>query len=116
VAQSLTETAAGARSAVDLDADDAPRTFSLSILVSAVRCLLTYIVLPFVTPLIGLAPGVGPVVGIVIGTIAIAANIFSIRRFWRAEHPWRKPVTVIHVGIIILLVILIAVDLAALIG
>lgn len=96
--------------------DEAPRTFSLSILVSAVRCLLTYVILPFVTPIIGLAPGVGPVVGIVIGTVAIVFNVLSIRRFWRVRHRWRKPVTVVHVGVIVLLVILVAVDLAELAG
>lgn len=92
------------------------RTFSISILISAVRCTLTYVVLPFVAPLIGLAPGVGPALGIVIGVVAIVANAYSIRRFWRAGHRWRKPVTVIQGGIIVLLVVLVANDLADLLG
>lgn len=96
--------------------EQAQRTFSLSIVVSAIRCLLTYVILPFVAPVIGLAPGVGPTVGITVGTVAIAANVFSIRRFWRAEHPWRRPVTAVHVGVIGLLVVLVVLDLVELVG
>jgi hypothetical protein len=91
------------------------RAFSVSILISAVRCTLTYVVLPFALPLLGLAPGVGPVLGITIGVVAIAANVFSIRRFWRAQHPWRVPITVLHVAVIGLLLVLIVLDLRALV-
>lgn len=96
--------------------DAAQRGFSRSILISAVRCTLTYVVLPFFAPLIGLAPGVGPLIGLVVGLIALAANGFSIRRFWRADHPWKKPITVLHVGVIILLVVLLVLDLQQLLG
>ncbi len=92
------------------------RSFSLSMIVSGIRCVLAYVVLPFVTPLIGLAPGVGPAIGIPVAMVAIGANVFSLRRFWRVKHPWRKPVTALHVGVIGFLLVLIAVDVADLIG
>lgn len=57
------------------------RAFSLSMLVSGIRCILAYVVLPFVTPLIGFAPGVGPALGIPIGAVAVAANAISMRGF-----------------------------------
>ncbi|MEE9414741.1 MAG: hypothetical protein V3V01_05605 [Acidimicrobiales bacterium] len=88
--------------------------FSKSIFVSAVRCLLTYVIFPFVTPFYGFASSIGPWVGVTLGTFAIFANLFSIRRFWRAQHKWRRPVTVVHVGIIVLLVVLVVVDLGEL--
>ena len=93
---------------------EAQRGFNRSIVVSGVRCLLTYVILPFVAPLIGLAPGVGPVVGLIVGTVAIAANVFSIRRFWQADHRWKRQVTVLHVGVIILLLVLLYLDLGQL--
>ncbi len=95
---------------------DAQRGFSRSIFVSGVRCVLTYVVFPFIAPLLGFAPGVGPVVGLAVGTFALAANGFSIRRFWRADHRWKKPVTALHVGVIILLLILMYLDIRALAG
>lgn len=96
--------------------EQAQRGFSRSILVSAVRCMLTYVILPFVAPFVGLAPGVGPAIGLVVGVIAIAANLFSIRRFWRADHGWKKPITVLHVLVIMFLVVLMALDINQLVG
>jgi hypothetical protein len=92
------------------------RGFSRSILVSALRCTLTYVILPFLTPLVGLAPGVGPAVGLPLGAVAIASNLFSIRRFWRADHRWKKPVTVLHCAVIGLLVVLVYQDVTRLLG
>ena len=94
----------------------AERLFSKSIVVSGIRCLLAYIVLPFVTPFIGLAPGVGAGLGLVIGVVAIAANLFSIRRFWRADHRWKFPVTALHVAVIGLLLVLVVNDILELVG
>ncbi|MFQ5558015.1 MAG: hypothetical protein ACE5GB_10980 [Acidimicrobiales bacterium] len=88
------------------------RTFSISILISAVRCTLTYVIFPWILPLLGIAGGVGPGIGLVIGTVAIVANAFTIRRFWAARHRYRVPVTVLSAGIIVLLVVLVVVDLA----
>lgn len=93
----------------------AQRAFSMSMLVSGIRCVLAYIVLPFVTPFIGLAPGVGPGLGLVVGAVAIGANVFSLRRFWRLDHRWKKWVTVLHVGVIAFLLVLMVLDVATLI-
>ena len=90
--------------------------FSKSILISAVRCLLTYIVLPFVAPVLGFAAGVGPIIGIVIGVVAIVANVMTIRRFFAAEHRYRWGYAVLSLSVIGLLSILIVKDLAELAG
>jgi hypothetical protein len=107
-AANATEDAAGNRAVLDQEA--AQRGFSRSILISATRCTLTYIVLPFVAPLIHLAPTVGPVIGLVVGTVAITANLFSIRRFWRANHRYKVPATVLHCSVITLLIVLMTRD------
>lgn len=92
------------------------RAFSKSMLVSAARCLLTYIVLPFVAPLVGAAKGVGPVIGITLGVVAIVFNVLSIRRFWAANHKWRWAYTAIGLSVIALLLVLIAGDVAELLS
>ena len=94
----------------------AQRAFSTSILVSATRCLLTYIVLPFLAPALGLAAGVGPAVGIPIGIVAIAFNILTIRRFWAADHRWRWAYTAIALTVIALLLVLMVEDILDLVG
>ena len=90
--------------------DQPERVFSQSILISGIRCVLTYVIFPFVFPVIGITSGIGSTIGLIIGTIAIVANIFSIRRFHKADHKYKWPVTALNVGIIILLVILIVLD------
>lgn len=94
--------------------DDAHRAFTTSMLVSAARCLLTYVLLPFIAPAMGFAAGVGPWVGIPLSGVAIGANIVSIRRFHAVGHRWRMAYTVIGVGVIVLLLVLVAQDVAEL--
>jgi multisubunit Na+/H+ antiporter MnhB subunit len=91
-------------------ADQPERLFSQSILISGVRCLLTYLLFPFIFPIIGVTSGIGSSIGLVVGTIAIVANVFSIRRFHKADHKYKWPVSALNAGVIVLLVVLIALD------
>ena len=93
-------------------AGEARTAFQTSVAVAAVRCLLTYIVLPFVLPFIGLAAGVTPIIGAVIGLIAIACIVSSMRRFWRADHRARWGYTAFGAGMIAFLLVLVIRDLA----
>lgn len=90
--------------------DQPERLFSQSILISAVRCILSYVVFPFVAPVVGIASGLGSTVGLIIGSIAIVSNLYSIRRFWRSDHKYKWPVSLLNAGIIVLLVILMVLD------
>jgi hypothetical protein len=94
----------------------AQRAFSTSVFVSGVRCLLTYVVLPFVAPALGLAAGVGPAIGIPVGVVAIASNVVTIRRFWAADHRWRWAYTGLALTVIALLLVLMVDDIASLVG
>ena len=87
-----------------------------SLLISAARCLLTYVLLPFVLPILGIARGVTPVVGIVVGVVAIVANVASVRRFWRADHQYRWAYTALATVIVLALLWLIVADVRELIS
>ena len=91
-------------------ADQPERLFSQSILISGLRCLLTYVIFPFVFPIVGITSGIGSSIGLVVGTIAIVANMFSIRRFHRADHKYKWLVSALNAGIIVMLVILVTMD------
>jgi hypothetical protein len=94
----------------------AQRAFSVSILVSATRCILTYLVLPFILPIVGFAAGVGPWLGVPIGVVAIVSNFLTVRRFWAADHKWRWAYTGLALVIVSLLLVLMVRDLASIIG
>jgi hypothetical protein len=85
-------------------AAEAQAAFRTSILVSTVRCLLTYIVLPFVVPAVGLAAGVGPAVSLVISAVAIYFLVGSMRRFWRVHHRkrWHYTTLALIVGALLI--------------
>lgn len=89
----------------------ATKTFSTSVLVSAVRCTLTYVVFPWLLPALGVAKGVGPGVGLSVGIVAIAFNLASIRRFHISNHAWKWPITAVNCVVIVLLSVLAVQDL-----
>jgi len=85
-------------------AAEAQSAFQKSLVFTTCRCLLMYIVLPFVLPAVGIARGVGPAVGIAIGLLAIVSIVYSIRRFWRADHSKRWHYTIFGTAIIAFLI------------
>ena len=104
--------------------DEAPRgtraaaqqAFSRSVWISAARCLLTYIVLPIMGPVVGFSGRVGPVLGLTVGTVSMIAIVASIRRFFAADHRWRWRYTAIGGSILVLLVVQAVIDIADLAG
>ncbi len=100
--EGTTSTAAEARSA-----------FQKSLAYTTCRCLLMYIILPFVLPAVGIARGVGPFIAIPIGILAMVSIVYSIRRFWRADHSKRWHYTIfgtIIIGFLIYLTIADTID------
>ena len=57
---------------------DAPHTaerrFRQSMAVSGTRCLLTYLVFPYLLPVLGLADSMGPAISVPIGLVAMVFN------------------------------------------
>lgn len=94
-------TAAGARKA-----------FQTSIAVAAVRCVLMYLVFPFVLPAVGFASGVGPAIGLVVNAAAMVCIVMSMRRFFRADHPKRWWYAALGGTVLVLLTVLAVIDVA----
>jgi hypothetical protein len=91
---------------------EARSAFQKSLAISTCRCLLMYVVFPFVLPAVGIARGVGPIIGVAIGVLAIVSITYSIRRFWRAEHPQRWAYTIFGTTIICFLLFLAVKDIS----
>lgn len=94
--------------------DSAERFFSGAILLSAARCLVSYIVLPVIAPLVGGTAGVGPLVGIPIGVVALVFDVIGIRRFWLANHRWRWAMTWVYGLVMLMVIAFLVVDISAL--
>jgi hypothetical protein len=90
----------------------AVHAFRRSMLISTVRCTLTYLVFPFVLPALGLVAGTGVVLGMVIGALAITCDIFTIRRFFAVDHKWRWHFSAVAFSVVCLLAVLLAQDVA----
>lgn len=95
--------------------DAALQTFQKSMLISATRCTLTYVVFPFVLPAVSFAKGVGPILGIIIGVIAMVCDVFTIRRFFAVDHKWRWYFSAAALSVITLLTVLLVQDIVHLV-
>lgn len=96
-------------------AGDAQRLFSVSMVISGLRCLLSYVVLPFVAPAVGAATGVEPYLGIPISIVALVFDVRGLRRFWIADHRYRWHMTVVYLAVMGLVTALLIGDIAKLV-
>ncbi len=128
----MTDTATGALDAAEFSAADAfmrrlllipsaprrvrerdvQRMFSTGIFLSALRCLLSYVVLPFLGPVLGVAGGVGPAIGLPLAVVALYFDVLGIRRFFVANHRSRWQMTVVYAAVMALVVALMVIDIA----
>jgi hypothetical protein len=97
-------------------AEGARKAFQTSMLVATVRCLLMYLVFPFVLPVLGIARGVGPAVGLAVNAVAMVCIVLSMRRFFRADHPKRWWYAGVGSAVLVLLAVLAVTDIAGLLG
>jgi len=99
-----------------IDESETHRIFSASIFFSALRCLLSYIVLPVILPAVGLARGVGPAIGIPIGILALTFDYLGIRRFWLADHRQRWAFSALYAVVGTMVLVLLIVDIVDVVG
>ncbi len=60
-----------------------------SLVLSAIRCVITYAILPALSPLIGWSGAVARPVSIALSLAAVALAVFSLRRVWLADWAYR---------------------------
>lgn len=95
---------------------DAQNKLRSTIVISGVRCIITYLLIPILTPIIRLSSAVSAPIGIVLSAVAIGFGYNSLRRFWLADHRLRWRYT-IFIGVIFLLLLVgIVVDVVSLVS
>jgi hypothetical protein len=85
-----------------------------SLLISAVRCVLSYAILPALAPLVGLSGAVSRPVSIVLSAAAVVLAIVSLRRVWAADWNYRWAYTAFSLLVLALLGMVIVIDVRAL--
>ncbi len=72
-------------------ARSAENALTLSLMFSGARCLLQYVFLPFLLPIVGIAADAAVPLLLLINLVAMLSIFFSLRRFWTIgyQHRWR---------------------------
>lgn len=65
------------------------RAIGISLAISGLRCVIQYVALPLILPLIGLTGIFSLPLVILLDLLALALLVRSLRFFWRTRHPRR---------------------------
>ena len=94
----------------------AHRNFQIAMIITGIRCTITYLLIPIFVPIIGLSGMVSAPIGIVLSLVAILTGISSLRQFWRSDHRYRWMYTA-FIGVVFAVVaIALTVDISTLVG
>ncbi len=92
----------------------AERVFGLSIVFSGIRCIIMYVIFPFVLPVLGIVGSFATQVDLVINVLAISGVIYSTRKFWRINYKHKVAYTFIAVVAVLLMMAFMLYDVALL--
>ena len=94
----------------------ARRSTTTAIVVSGVRCTITYLLIPILAPFFGLLETLDAPVSIVLSSFAIVMGIGGVRRFWIADHRARWSYTIFIAVIVAMLAVAIIIDVSKLVS
>jgi hypothetical protein len=98
-----------------VNGEEVHNIFSASMALSGTRCLLSYIVLPLLTPWLGALPFVGPAIGIPVGVLALVFDVRAMRRFFQADHRWRWLAALVYLAVMAMVASLVFRDISHLV-
>lgn len=92
----------------------AHRAFRRSIVISGIRCLITYLLVPILVPIMSLTNWVAAPIGIALCLFAVVNGVISVRRFWLSDHKHRWMYTAFMLVVFIVLGVALVTDIARL--
>ena len=92
----------------------AQRALTFGLLLSALRCTVQYIVLPFVLPWVGATAAIPRWLILVLGLLALGALARNVRALWRVRHARRWSYLLLALVVAASLLLFTVVDLRAL--
>lgn len=61
---------------------EAHRGFRIALVITGIRCVISYLLIPILVPIIGLSGMLAAPVGLLLSAVAVVNGIYSLRRFW----------------------------------
>ncbi|KAB1643142.1 hypothetical protein [Gulosibacter chungangensis] len=98
------------------DDTGAQRAFQTSLVISGVRCIITYLLVPIVIPVVSVAGLFVAPLSIALCVFAAVSGTISLRRFWRSNHRGRWMYTGFMFFVYLVLAFAIVTDVLKLIG
>ncbi len=93
----------------------AHRALRTSMIVSGLRCLVTYIALPLLAPVVSVAGVLATPLGILLSLAALVSGTISLRRFWVSDHRGKWMYTAFVAVIFAVVAITLTVDITKLV-
>lgn len=87
-----------------------------SLVLSAVRCLITYVAVPVLLPLVGWLGGVATPLSLLLSVAAMALAVNNLRRVWLADWAGRWGYTAFGLVVLVVLGALVVLDVRALLA
>ena len=94
----------------------AHRRMRLALFVSAIRCIVTYVLIPVLVPLLSIAGVLAAPVGIALCAVAVVSGVAALRRFWSTNHKGRWMYTAFIAVVFAILAVGLVADISHLAG
>lgn len=95
---------------------DAHRNFRVALIISGVRCLITYLLIPILVPILGVAGVLAAPVGIALCAVAVVNGVVSVRRFWISDHRGKWMYTWFMVVVFAILAVALVADISRMVA
>lgn len=97
-------------------AASAHRAFRWALVISGIRCLITYLAVPILIPVLALSGQIAGPISIALCLFAIVNGVISVRRFWTSHHSKRWMYTAFMGAVMVVLVLAIIIDIRKMVG
>lgn len=94
----------------------ARRSTTTAIVLSGIRCTITYLLIPILAPFVGLLDTLSAPISIALSSFAMVMGIAGVRRFWIADHRARWSYTTFIGLVLVLLCVAIGFDLSTIVS
>jgi hypothetical protein len=88
----------------------ARRSTTMALVVSGVRCTITYLLIPILAPFVALLGTLRAPLGLALSAVAMVMAIVGVRRFWIADHRSRWLYTGFIGAVLLLLIAAMVID------